>query len=712
MDENKKDTISSFTRERTLKDEIKFQKGVGPLRAKDLANLNIHTVSDILFSLPRNYIDRISSGSIADLELGERNVVIVKLEKVNQITHNWKRRQLQAIFTDGESRLMGIWFQYQKWQLDILKVNGLYKVEGKVSLFNGQLQMTHPKVDQIAFGYDEPFVTEDSLTEGKKLLPIYPSSGELTQSFFKKLIYQVYQNYIHLVNETITPEILYRNKLLRLVDSVKAVHFPESRELAERGRQRLVFEELFYHQLMLLRVKAKNEAPGRGIEFQIKKTYTTTLKNSLSFTLTSAQKRVIREIVEDMQSSKIMSRLLQGDVGSGKTIVALFSMLLAVENKYQAILLVPTEVLAKQHFQSIKRLLENQEELQIELILGGNNKAKREALERIESGESNIVIGTHALLEETVKYHNVGLVVIDEQQRFGVEQRAKLPERNNNPDVLYLTATPIPRSLALTFYGDLEVSVIDELPPNRKPVKTVVKSSSGKAVVYKELEEQLQKGRQIYIVCPIISESEKLDLLDAERLYTQLSEKMFTSYKVELIHSKVKAADKDEIMRRFKAKEIDILVATTVIEVGIDVPNASVMVIEHAERFGLSQLHQLRGRVGRGSEESYCYLIAYHPLSAVAKERLSVMTQTNDGFLIAEKDLELRGSGDFFGTSQSGIPLFKFADITKDKDILESARAEAKRVVSSDTELIDEGHRLIRENYSVQYKTREKLFTY
>jgi ATP-dependent DNA helicase RecG len=376
MEKKEKGNRRPFETERTLKDDIMFQKGVGPQRSRDLNHLGIFTVADLLFHQPRNYIDRISSQSIADLQIGERNLVVLKLKKINRIDRGGGRRQLHAIFTDGRSTLIGVWFNYQFWLLDSLKENGLYKVEGMVTVYRDQLQITHPTLELLGENYDQDEQDLDESGNQSKLLPIYPSSNELTQNFFRKLIYQTYQNYNHLLTETITQDILQRLSLLGLKESIQAIHFPDSKEYAEKGRQRLVFEELFYHQLMLLRVKAKNEAPGKGISFELKKNYTTMLKNSLHFTLTSAQKRVIREIVEDMQSTKVMSRLLQGDVGSGKTIVALFSMLLAVENGYQAVLLVPTEVLAKQHYQSFIKLLSNQPELSVELILGGANKAK------------------------------------------------------------------------------------------------------------------------------------------------------------------------------------------------------------------------------------------------------------------------------------------------------------------------------------------------
>ena len=407
-----------------------------------------------------------------------------------------------------------------------------------------------------------------------------------------------------------------------------------------------------------------------------------------------------------------MNRLLQGDVGSGKTIIALFAMLLAIENGYQAVMLVPTEILAKQHFQTFSRLLTNQPEIKISLILGGNRKGTRDTLSDISDGKVHLIIGTHALLERRVNFNKAGIVVIDEQQRFGVQQRTVLPEKSGYPDVLYLSATPIPRSLALTLYGDLDISILDELPPNRKEVKTILQKSNSKLNLYNKLPQFIGRGNQIYIVCPLISETEKIDLLDAERLYQYLKEVQFPQFEVELIHSRMKPAAKESIMKRFQENMINILVSTTVIEVGVDVPNASVMIIEHAERFGLSQLHQLRGRVGRGPDESFCYLIYQEPISALARERLKIMSATNDGFLIAEKDLQIRGPGDFFGTNQSGVPIFRFSNIITDMNILQQARVEARDIVLEDFDFEKQENNLIRERYLTYYKTREELFSY
>ncbi|MBN2460418.1 MAG: ATP-dependent DNA helicase RecG, partial [Candidatus Cloacimonetes bacterium] len=469
--------------------------------------------------------------------------------------------------------------------------------------------------------------------------------------------------------------------------------------------------ELFYHQLMLARCQKYYHRQERGIRFRLEKTHTTRLKQSLPFTLTGAQKRVIREIVEDMTSHRQMNRLLQGDVGSGKTIITLFAMLIAVENGYQGVLMAPTEILAEQHYRNFKKLLGNQPEIRITLLKGGNYRGKKADKQMIASGEMKIVIGTHALLQKDVAFSKVGFACIDEQHRFGVEQRAFLSRKNDNPDLLYLSATPIPRSLALTVYGDLDISILDELPPGRKPIMTVWKNSDQLEELHDDIRDQIKKGRQVYIVCPLIEESAKINLRDAETTFEEIS-RIFSEYRVALLHGRMNTAAKDEVMHDFKRGNIAILVSTTVIEVGIDVPNATIMVIEHAERFGLSQLHQLRGRIGRGAAESVCYLISHPPLSREARERLQTMVMTNDGFLIAEKDLELRGPGEFFGTEQSGLPAFRHANIVRDRDILHQARWQAFQIIEKDPEMASTENAILSRIYRENYQEREKLFYY
>src|SRR5690554_468922 len=698
----------------SLQNEVRYLKGVGLQKAHLLSRLNILTIEDLLFHLPRFYIEKEQCYKIADMEIDKAYRVMLRVKDIKPMFIRGGKKQLRVTFTDGEKDLLGVWFNYQWWQTAGLKPGVTVIVDGTLKEYRNKPQFVHPGIEIIdteVEGGELPRISEKDWS-GRELLPIYPAVAGLTQNNLRKMINQAFQDYQEAIRETIPGYILKRYNLPGLKESVAAIHYPETKEQAESGRRRLVFEELFYHQMMLARVYRKHKREEKGIQFIVRKANTTRLKNSLPFVLTGAQKRVLREIVADMESEQRMNRLLQGDVGSGKTIIALFAMLLAIENNYQAVMLVPTEILARQHYESISRLLASQPEINISLLLGGNRKGTRERLEEITSGKANLIIGTHALLEDRVVLRRAGLVVIDEQQRFGVQQRATLPAKSGYPDILYLSATPIPRSLALTLYGDLDISILDELPPNRKPVKTVERPSTRRKEIYHKLITLLDKGRQVYIVSPLISETEKLVLLDAERLYLSLQEGPLARYSIELIHSRMKPSDKESIMKRFQANKINILVSTTVIEVGVDVPNASVMIIEHAERFGLSQLHQLRGRVGRGTEESFCFLIHYNQLSHTARERLKIMTETNDGFLIAEKDLELRGPGDFFGTNQSGIPLFRFTDLKRDLNLLQEARNEARDIVLKDHNFTQQENREIRERYNQAYRTKEGLFSY
>jgi ATP-dependent DNA helicase RecG len=694
-----------------LSKDIRFLKGVGPQKAFKLKQAGILTIADLLLYIPRTYTEREYCGKIESMEPGKRYKILLQLKSIKQIFIKGRGRQLRAIFTDGNKEISAAWFNFQFWQLSRLQPGVKVLLEGELREYRNNLQLVHPAYEIV-----EEDISREETAEYEKgddrIIPVYPLTAELNQNILRKLIRQAYQDYQEFISETLPAGILQKHLLLSLSDSIRILHFPQSLKEIETARKRLVFEELFYHQLMLARLYRKNSTDNNGISFEIKKKQTTRLKESLSFTLTTAQKRVLREIVADMESSRRMNRLLQGDVGSGKTIVALFAMLLAIENGYQAVMLVPTEILAKQHFQTITNLLADQPEIVISLLLGGKRKGSKEILKDIAAGVSRIIIGTHALLEQKVVFQRAGLVVIDEQQRFGVQQRAVLPARIGNPDILYLSATPIPRSLALTIYGDLDISVLDELPPFRKPVVTTQKTADRKGEVYQKIPGYIRQGKQIYMVCPLISETEKLDLLDAERLFRYLKDDVFPGYRIDLIHSRMKSAEKEAVMQRFQQRKTDILVSTTVIEVGVDVPNASVMIIEHAERFGLSQLHQLRGRVGRGSDESCCFLIAYKPVSATARKRLKIMTETTDGFLIAEKDLEIRGPGEFFGTNQSGIPLFRFTDLREDLEILRLARAEAREIALKDHTFSEPENSIIREQFRRLYREKEKLFNY
>jgi ATP-dependent DNA helicase RecG len=553
--------------------------------------------------------------------------------------------------------------------------------------------------DEEASISDEVFDEEDegnadptlaAIHVGRRV-PVYRKLGEFRAKRLREIMHEVFSRIEDdAIKETLPADLRSRQHLIGRADALRRIHFPtEDVPLAdyERARSpahlRLIFEEFFWVALALLIQRGERVKEAKGAVIEITDRVRAALNAVLPFTLTSAQERVINRIFDDMQSDAPMNRLLQGDVGSGKTIVALMAMLAAMENNYQAALMVPTEILAEQHARNIKRLLA-QTPYRVELLIGSLRATEKRRLHKdLAAGDIHACIGTHAVIQESVAFHKLGLVVIDEQHRFGVLQRAELRSRGFNPDVLVMTATPIPRSLAMTAYGDLDVSVIDELPPGRTPIKTVVVGEDQRAGVYKGVEREVRQGRQVYVVYPLVEESEKMDLKDATRMFEQLRDRVFPHFTIGLLHGKMKTAEKDEVMRRFVAGEIQVLVATTVIEVGVDVPNASLMVIEHAERFGLSQLHQLRGRVGRGAEQSYCVLLASDKKTSVARERLGIMEETNDGFRIAEKDLELRGPGEVMGTRQSGLPTFRIGNLVRDVEILEAARREADYYLTS-----------------------------
>ncbi|HQP27570.1 MAG TPA: ATP-dependent DNA helicase RecG, partial [Candidatus Syntrophosphaera sp.] len=508
------------------------------------------------------------------------------------------------------------------------------------------------------------------------------------------------------IEENLPEELIAKRGFLPRKVALQKMHFSLHPEELDKVRKRFVYEEFFYSQLLWARHKRFHAQDVKGIRFENRRDLTSRLYRELPFKLTQAQKRVINEIFGDMCSDRQMSRLLQGDVGSGKTIVTLFAMLLAVENGLQAALMAPTEILADQHYGNITRLLKDFP-LNVVLLKGGSYKGKAQTKNAISTGEANLIIGTHALLQSDISFEKLGFVAVDEQHRFGVQQRATLARKDKHPVLLYLSATPIPRSLSLTVYGDLEVSIINELPPDRIPVKTLVRSNQKIDLVYREVAKELAAGSQVYVVCPLIEESDKMDLLDAQRMHNHLSTNIFPQYSCVLLHGKMPSREKDAIMLRFKAGEIRILVSTTVIEVGLDIPNASVMIVEHAERFGLAQLHQLRGRVGRGGQQAWCYLIEHFPLSSVARERLDTMAKTTDGFLIAEKDLHLRGPGEFFGTEQSGLPQFTFANLMADQLVLKEAREDAFSIIAEDPFLEQKKNALIKKFYTRQFADKE-----
>jgi ATP-dependent DNA helicase RecG len=686
-----------------LLDNIQFVPGVGPKRAKLLNKLGIKTVKDLLFYFPRDYLSKISDKSIADLKINDMASVKGRITGFDTKGNRFQKQQFRVFISDGTGYITLMWFRPTPWLIKQFEVGKEIIILGRIQYYYNKLCVIHPDFEIVQEKEKKSFWVEQDI------LPLYHLTEGISNKVVRKIVGNVVSQKL-VLDETLPEYIRKTHQLIPLNEALHKIHIPDSDEDITVSRKRFVFEELFFLELMLARKKV-NWHKASGYSMELKKTYTTKLKKALPFTLTNAQKRVLNEIVEDMKSPHQMNRLLQGDVGSGKTIISIFAMLLAIENGFQAAIMAPTEILATQHYFSLKEFLEDFG-LRVELLLGGVYTGKEAIKAAIESGEVNIVIGTHSLIQKDVNFQKLGMIVIDEQHRFGVMQRLSLTQKGQTPDKLIMSATPIPRSLALTVYGDLDVSVIDELPPFKKEIYTNWISSNRKAQVYDFITKQLNMGRQVYIVCPLVEESEKSDLRDATNTYNELQSTVFKKYNVGLLHGRMSNLEKDEIMHDFKEHKIDVLVSTTVIEVGIDVPNATIMMIEHAERFGLSQLHQLRGRVGRGAHKSYCVLVAYEPISEEALIRLNTMKETNDGFRISEVDLELRGPGEFFGTKQSGLPVFRIANIVRDRPVLEEARKLAFEIIQNDYTLDDERNRELKEKYTKYYLKREKLFSY
>lgn len=683
-----------------LQTPIEFLKGIGPNRAKLLrSELGIETFQDLLNLFPNRYIDKTRFYKINELQTTAADVQIVgKIVKIRTVEQK-RGQRLVADFIDPTGPMELVWFRGIKWIRENLKINTPYVIFGKTSSFNGTISMVHPEME----------LAED-YKKGLRLAmqPIYPSTeklskGGITNKGISKMLQQLIKDSAGRFYETLPSHLLSELNLLDKSAAVLNIHIPQSQELLARAEFRLKFEELFYIQLQLLMKNLGQKQRIKGYPFkQVGKSFTEFYENHLPFDLTLAQKRVIKEIRYDLGSGAQMNRLLQGDVGSGKTIVALMTCLLSLDNNFQACLMAPTEILAIQHFTGITELLKGMD-IKIGLLTGSTKKADRKQIHAdLESGEMHLLIGTHALLEDKVKFHNLGLAIIDEQHRFGVAQRAKLWQKNQlPPHILVMTATPIPRTLAMSLYGDLDISVIDELPPGRKQIKTVHRYDSNRLKVFAFLKDEIKKGRQVYIVYPLIQESATMDYKDLMDGYESISREFpMPAYQISIVHGQMKPADKDYEMNRFIRGETQIMVATTVIEVGVNIPNASVMVIESAERFGLSQLHQLRGRVGRGSDQSFCILMSGHKLSADSKTRLETMILTNDGFEIAEVDLKLRGPGDIMGTQQSGVLNLKIADIIKDNELLKIARVQAMKILKEDPGLKMQKNEVLRHTYA------------
>ena len=678
--------------------QIEFLKGVGPQRAELLKNeLGIKTYQDLVHLFPNRYIDRTKYYKISELSLNNTEVQLVgKIIHIRTIEgKNKAQNRLVATFSDGVNTMDLVWFRPSQWIKEHLLLNIPYVIFGKCNFFNGTVSMPHPELETLE---------EHERNLVGNIQPIYPSSEKLvkkgiTNKVFRKLIETLFSEIGNVFYETLPIEMLENLKLLSKGEAVFNIHFPQSQELLAKSRFRLKLEELFYIQIQLVQKNLLNKRI-KGFRFdKVGDFFNDFYHNHLPFPLTNAQKRVIKEIRNDIGTGAQMNRLLQGDVGSGKTIVALISMLFALDNSFQACLIAPTEILATQHFQGISDLLKNTN-VKVSLLTGSTKiKERRDIHKDLESGDLQILIGTHAILEEKVKFHNLGLAVIDEQHRFGVEQRSKLWQKNTiPPHILVMSATPIPRTLAMSLYGDLDISIIDELPPGRKPIKTFHLYDTNRSKIYQFIYNEIEKGRQVYVVYPLIEESKSLDFKNLVDGFEQLVVAFpLPKYQIAMVHGQMKPAEKDTEMQKFIEGKTQIMVATTVIEVGVNVPNASVMIIESAERFGLSQLHQLRGRVGRGAEQSYCILVTDMKLSNDSRTRMETMVATNDGFQIAEVDLKLRGPGDLMGTRQSGVLNLKIADIVKDNEILKLARNYAIDLIKIDPNLTKQ------ENQNIAY---------
>lgn len=688
----------------TLETSIEYVKGIGPEKAKLIKTvLGISTVEDLLNFFPIRYLDKSKVHKIGELSDLTTDVQLKgRITNIQEI-QTGKTKRLSARFNDDTGSMDLVWFQYSKWLKEQLPVNKEVFIFGKINVFNHQFSMPHPEIE----------VEEKKDTE-KRLRPIYPSSEKLTkrglnQKFFQGVIKNICREIPNLIYENFPEYLMKAFKFLSRQHTYLNIHFPKDMEHVEKANYRLKFEESFFFQLGFGLKKLHHKTHTAGNPFPVIGEYFNDFyENHLPFELTGAQKRVLKEIRLDMKRPIQMNRLLQGDVGSGKTMVALLTMLIAKDNGFQSCIMAPTEILAQQHYNGIKELLENTE-VSVRLLTGSSRKSQRNIIhEELESGELSILVGTHAILEDKVKFKNLGLAIIDEQHRFGVAQRAKLWAKNKiPPHILVMTATPIPRTLAMSFYSDLDVSVIDELPIGRKPIITAHRKEKDRAYVYNFCHEEIRKGRQVYFVYPLIEESETLD-------YRNLMEGMenimdnFSNYNVTMLHGKMKPDEKDAAMNYFASGNAQIMVATTVIEVGVNVPNASVMVIESSERFGLSQLHQLRGRVGRGAEQSYCILMTSDKLSKDSRTRIKTMVESTDGFKISEVDMQLRGPGDILGTQQSGIVDFKKLDLVNDSAIIRTTKNTVEKILEADPLLARPDNQIIKNYYLRNYKGKNK----
>jgi len=689
--------------EKSLDTSVRFLKGVGPKRVKVFNSVGINSIEDLLYYFPRRYEDRTKFVLIKDLKEGLVQTVKAEVLAKGQ-RQSWRRRRfsiLELEVSDDTGRVSCVWFN-QPYLKDYFKVGETLILYGKLERYGNKLQMSSPEFEIVSEDSDE------ALNTGR-IVPVYSLPSGLSQRTFRRFIKNILDEYLPKINDFLPFDIRSKNNLLNLAKALREIHFPENFDLQKDAYRRLSFEEFFLFQMLLVLRKAKKKQK-QGITHKIGGNLVRDYISNLPFKLTNAQAKVIQEILLDMAKPQAMQRLLQGDVGSGKTVVAVAITLTVIEGGYQAAVMAPTEVLGRQHYEKIKSqvssLRSQGEKIKICLLVGSSHKKEKEAIyQQIEAGKVDLVIGTHALLEEGVKFKKLGLVVIDEQHKFGVGQRALLPQKGLNPDVLIMTATPIPRTLAITLYGDLDISVIQELPPGRIPVKTSHFDFSQQRKAYEIARQQLALGRQVFIVYPVIEESYALDIAGAKKMYEQLKGGEFKDFKVGLIHGRLKQEEQDKTMSAFINKEFNVLVCTTVLEVGIDIPEATCMIVEHAERFGLSQLHQLRGRVGRGPYESFCLLIS-DAQTEDAKARIAAMLKSNDGFNIAEEDLKIRGPGEFFGRRQHGLSELKIGNPLAQMQLLKLAREDAVNLINKDP------HLLLRQNVPLKEKLLQRFPEY
>lgn len=690
---------------------IQYVKGVGPKLAKLFEKKGIFTVEDALYFLPRCYEDRRNIKKISELKVGRKETGFGEILLSGFVLYqNRRKRIFEAVIGDGTGTIVLKWFQgNEKYLKERFKKGRRLIFSGEVRWFNYQKEIHHPDVEIVEGDIDKDYLNF------KRIVPIYSETEGLNQRTLRRLMKNIVDTYSRDIQSPIPRDVIERQDLINLSEAFKRVHFPPDGESLEdlnnqksEAHRRIIFEEFFFLELVMA-LKKRGTSIEAGISFKADGILEKRLLETLPFQLTNAQKRVLDEIKADLERPHPMNRLIQGDVGCGKTIVAVLAGLNVVECGYQVAIMAPTEVLAEQHYINIHRLVDPLG-IRVSLLTSNIKGKEREKLYReIENGEIDFIVGTHAIIQEEVEFNRLGLAIIDEQHKFGVVQRALLKRKGRNPDVLVMTATPIPRTLAMTIYGDLDVSIIDEMPPGRMPVKTIVVHESQRQRVYQMIEDEVRKGRQAFIVYPLVEESEKLDLKNATQMAEHLQKDVFPGFKVGLLHGRMRSDEKEAIMLDFKDMKIQILVATTVIEVGIDIPNASIMLVEHAERFGLSQLHQLRGRIGRGRYPSKCILLAQYKASEDARIRLKAMERTNDGFQIAEEDLALRGPGDLFGIRQSGLPDFRVAHLIRDTPILIEARREAFRLIQDDPELMNPLHSGLKDLLKKRWEGRMEL---